>query len=130
MFFTVRLKLADKGFDWGLLRQFSFYLQSYLGNSTVTVSGRKSNWEVIEHYRNSGEPPALMATMSHTGVARIDSAKGDSSYAQHSYTVEDPASDDTQSTDESILKDHSDNWWNVLALCSRVFRYAAAIEDF
>ena len=33
-------------------------------------------------------------------------------------------------TDESILKDHSDNWWNVLALCSRVFRYAAAIEDF
>ena len=99
------------------------------GNSTVTVSGRKSNWEVIEHYRNSGEPPALMATMSHTGVARIDSAKGDSSYAQHSYTVEDPASDDTQSTDESILKDHSDNWWNVLALCSRVFRYAA-IEDF
>ena len=99
-------------------RQFSFYIQSSLGNSTVTVSGRKSNWEVIEHYRNSGEPPALMATMSHTGVARIDSGKADSSFAQHSYTVEDPASDDTQSADESILKDHSDNWWNLLALCS------------
>ena len=40
------------------------------GNSTVTVSGRKSNWEVIEHYRNSGEPPALMATMSHTGTVK------------------------------------------------------------
>ena len=58
------------------------------------------------------------------GVARIDSAKGESSYAQHSYTEKDTeASDDTQSADESILKDHSDNWWNLIALCSRVFRY-------
>lgn len=93
------------------------------GSSVVTATGRKSNWEVIEHYRNSGEPASLMATTSHTGVARIDSAKGDSSYAQNSYTgVEDPASADTQSTDESILKDHSENWWNIWALCLRVFR--------
>lgn len=93
------------------------------GNSSVvTSSGRKSNWEVIEHYRNSGEPASLMATTSHTGVARIDSAKGDSSYAQNSCTVEDPASNDTQSTDESILRDHSDHWWNLWALICRVFR--------
>ena len=57
-------------------------------------------------------------------MARIDSAKGESSYAQHSYTEKDTeASDDTHSADESILKDHSDNWWNLIALCSRVFRY-------
>lgn len=94
------------------------------GSSVVTATGRKSNWEVIEHYRNSGEPASLMATTSHTGVARIDSTKGgDSSFAQNSCTgVEDPASNDTQSTDESILKDHSENWWNLWALCLRVFR--------
>ncbi len=96
------------------------------GNSSVvTSSGRKSNWEVIEHYRNSGEPASLMATTSHTGVAMIDSgAKGfESSFAQNSCTLEgDPASHDTQSTDESILRDHSNEWWNVLALCHRVFR--------
>ena len=87
-----------------------------------SVSGRKSNWEVIEHYRNSNEPASLMATTSHTGVARIDSARAESSYAQNSYTVDDPTSHDTQSTDESIMKDHSEDWWNVMALCARVFR--------
>ena len=65
------------------------------------------------------------------GVARIDSAKGESSYAQHSYTEKDTeASDDTQSADESILKDHSDNWWNLIALCSRVFRYVCNYKYF
>ena len=97
------------------------------GNSSVvtTTAARKSNWEVIEHYRNSGEPASLMATTSHTGVGRIDSGRGgDSSYAQNSCTGGDgdPTTSDTQSTAESILKDHSDDWWNIFALCSRVFR--------
>ena len=99
------------------------------GNSSGTNigghTGRKSNWEVIEHYRNSGEPASLMATTSHSGVGRIDSYRGDSSFAQNSYTTgdgHDLASHDTQSTDESILKDHSSDWWNIFALCGRVFR--------
>ena len=101
------------------------------GNSSGTNvgasghTGRKSNWEVIEHYRNSGEPASLMATTSHAGVGRIDSYRGDSSFAQNSYTTgdgHDLASHDTQSTDESILKDHSNDWWNIFALCGRVFR--------
>ena len=103
------------------------------GNSsgTNTHGGRKSNWEVIEHYRNSGEPASLMATTSHSGVGRIDSYRGDSSFAQNSHTTGDGYdmdTHDTESTDESILKDHSGDWWNLLALCGRVFRYVLSIN--
>ena len=99
------------------------------GNSSGTNAhgGRKSNWEVIEHYRNSGEPASLMATTSHSGVGRIDSYRGESSFAQNSHTTGDGYDMDTHDThstsDESILKDHSDDWWNIFALCGRVFRY-------
>ena len=72
-----------------------------------------------------------MATTSHSGVGRIDSYRGDSSFAQNSHTTGDGYdmdTHDTESTDESILKDHSGDWWNLLALCGRVFRYVLSIN--
>jgi len=61
-----------------------------------------------------------MATTS--GAGRIDS-RGESSYAQNSFGDGEPGSSDDQSDIESIMRDHSDDWWNIFALCGRVFRY-------
>lgn len=94
------------------------------GVSNASASGKKSNWEVIEHYKTSGEPASLMATTTHPGVGRIDSSRGESSYAQNSYTECDPALNEDQRSDvESIMIDHSESWWNIFSLCARVFRY-------
>ena len=48
-------------------------------------------------------------------------SRGESSYAQNSFGDDDDHDDD-QSDIESIMRDHSDDWWNIFALCGRVFR--------
>ena len=108
--------------------------------------------QVIEHYKSQGEPASLMATTSGAGrigekkafsdivsilrkrfffffekkkffkIIFADS-RGESSYAQNSFGDGEPGSSDDQSDIESIMRDHSDDWWNIFALCGRVFRY-------
>jgi hypothetical protein len=93
--------------------------------SSVTTT-KKSNWEVIEHYKASGAPASLMATTTHQGVGRNDSSRGESSHAQNSCTGGDGDPDSDTTEIESVMRDHSDDWWNIFSLCGRVFRYVFA----
>lgn len=97
--------------------------------SQATQQGpvKKSNWEVIEHYNTSGAPTSLMATTTHTGLGRVESGRGDSSIVHSSGAATgdhgDYYGDDGDDSDvESIMRDHTDDWWNMFALCKRVFR--------
>ena len=55
-------------------------------------------------------------------------SRGESSYAQNSFGDGEPGLSDDQSDIESIMRNHSDDWWNIFALCGRVFRYVRNIE--
>ena len=123
------------------------FVEKLLGNFFKMFS---NFLQVIEHYKSQGEPASLMATTS--GAGRIGEKKrlfryclytaqtyfffqkkffkiifadsrGESSYAQNSFGDGEPGSSDDQSDIESIMRDHSDDWWNIFALCGRVFRY-------
>ena len=90
-------------------------------NFRILVLYIKFLFQVIEHYKSDGAPASLMATTSHSGGGKIDS-RGESSYAQNSFGDGENGMEDDQSDIESIMKDHTDNWWNIFALCGRVFR--------
>ena len=86
-------------------------------NHLLQAPPKKSNWEVIEHYNPgnalTGAPSGQTKVSTRLAVSELDNAVQDSP---------DDDSDDDEDEVESILLDHTHEWWNMWALFRRVFR--------